>query len=46
VIDIDGTLLDWMRQYYTTVIALRPDRFVAAAQGYSLSVPVAGEQYG
>jgi len=39
VIDIEGTLLGWMRQYRTTVIALRPDRFVAAAQGYSLSAP-------
>jgi 3-(3-hydroxy-phenyl)propionate hydroxylase len=39
VIDIDGTLLGWMRRYRTTVIAVRPDRFVAAAQGYALSVP-------
>jgi 3-(3-hydroxy-phenyl)propionate hydroxylase len=39
VIDIDGSLLSWMRQYQSTAIAVRPDRFVAAAQGYSLSVP-------
>ncbi len=39
VIDIDGTLLVWMRRHCTTVIAVRPDRFVAAAQSYSLSVP-------
>jgi 3-(3-hydroxy-phenyl)propionate hydroxylase len=39
VIDIDGTLLGWMQRYRTTVIAVRPDRFVAAAQGYTLSVP-------
>jgi 3-(3-hydroxy-phenyl)propionate hydroxylase len=39
LIDIDGTLLSWMRQYRTTVIALRPDRFVAAAAGFNLSVP-------
>jgi 3-(3-hydroxy-phenyl)propionate hydroxylase len=39
VIDIDGTLLGWMRRHHTTVIAVRPDRFVAAAQGYGLSVP-------
>lgn len=39
VIDIEGTLLGWMRHYCTTAIVLRPDRFVAAAQGYGLSFP-------
>lgn len=39
LIDIEGTLLSWMRQYRTTAIVMRPDRFVAAAQGYGLSVP-------
>ncbi len=39
VIDIDGTLLGWMRRYGTKAIAVRPDRFVAAAEGFNLSVP-------
>lgn len=36
--DLDGTLLKWMRARNTTCIALRPDRFVAAADG-ALDVP-------
>ncbi|WP_421956395.1 bifunctional 3-(3-hydroxy-phenyl)propionate/3-hydroxycinnamic acid hydroxylase [Polaromonas sp.] len=39
VIDLDGTLLAWMRKQGTQAIALRPDRFVAAAQGSGLDVP-------
>ncbi len=39
VVDLDGTLLAWMRRYGTRLIALRPDRFVAAAQGSGLDVP-------
>ena len=37
--DLDGTLLAWMRQHRAPVIAVRPDRFVAAAQGSGLAVP-------
>jgi 3-(3-hydroxy-phenyl)propionate hydroxylase len=39
VIDLDGLLLAWMKQYRTQAIAVRPDRFVAAAQGSGLGVP-------
>jgi 3-(3-hydroxy-phenyl)propionate hydroxylase len=39
VVDLDGTLLAWMRRYGTQVLAVRPDRFVAAAQGSGLAVP-------
>jgi 3-(3-hydroxy-phenyl)propionate hydroxylase len=39
IIDIEGTLLGWMRSYGARVIALRPDRFVAAADPSGLFVP-------
>lgn len=39
VVDLDGTLLAWMRRYGSKVLAVRPDRFVAAAQGSGLAVP-------
>lgn len=39
IIDLDGTLLKWMRNRKTSAVALRPDRFVAAAQGTGLGVP-------
>jgi 3-(3-hydroxy-phenyl)propionate hydroxylase len=39
VIDLDGVLLAWMRAHRTQAVALRPDRFVAAAQGSGLGVP-------
>lgn len=39
VVDLDGTLLAWMRRHRAPVIAVRPDRFVAAAQGSGLAVP-------
>lgn len=39
LIDIDGRLLPWLRQYGTRAVAVRPDRFVAAAQGSGLGVP-------
>jgi len=39
IVDLDGTLLAWMRRYGTKVIALRPDRFVAAADVTGLAVP-------
>ncbi|WP_321964824.1 bifunctional 3-(3-hydroxy-phenyl)propionate/3-hydroxycinnamic acid hydroxylase [Paraburkholderia sp. J7] len=37
--DLEGTLLSWMRARNTKCVALRPDRFVAAADG-ALDVPV------
>ena len=39
IIDIGGTLLAWMKVYGARCIAVRPDRFVAAADTSSLSVP-------
>ncbi|MFI9605032.1 FAD-dependent monooxygenase [Streptomyces sp. NPDC052043] len=39
VIDLDHRMLDWMGRYQTTVIALRPDRFVAADDVHGLDVP-------
>ena len=32
IIDLNGTLLAWLREFGTRVVALRPDRFVAAAE--------------
>ena len=40
IIDITGSLIPWMRGYGAKVIALRPDRFVAAADRSGLGVPV------
>jgi 3-(3-hydroxy-phenyl)propionate hydroxylase len=39
IIDLNGTLLAWLREFGTRVVALRPDRFVAAAEGSGLGVP-------
>jgi 3-(3-hydroxy-phenyl)propionate hydroxylase len=39
IIDIGGALLGWMRSFGATAIAVRPDRFVAAAAPGDLSVP-------
>jgi len=39
IIDIHRTLLDWMAAHGVRVIALRPDRFVAAADATGLDVP-------
>ncbi|MBD0711829.1 MULTISPECIES: bifunctional 3-(3-hydroxy-phenyl)propionate/3-hydroxycinnamic acid hydroxylase [unclassified Streptomyces] len=39
IVDIDGTLVDWLREHGARVIAVRPDRFVAAADTTGLSVP-------
>jgi 3-(3-hydroxy-phenyl)propionate hydroxylase len=41
IVDYQGPLLAWMRSYGARVIAVRPDRFVAAADTGGLSVPVA-----
>jgi 3-(3-hydroxy-phenyl)propionate hydroxylase len=39
VIDLHGTLLTWLRAHKTKAVALRPDRFVAAAHGSGFGVP-------
>ncbi|VVE56223.1 3-(3-hydroxyphenyl)propionate hydroxylase [Pandoraea aquatica] len=38
-IDLDGVLRQWMHKYGVRVVALRPDRFVAAADTGGLQVP-------
>lgn len=40
IVDLEGSLLGWMRQYGTRVIAVRPDRFVAATDTTGLDVPL------
>jgi 3-(3-hydroxy-phenyl)propionate hydroxylase len=42
VVDLDGTLLAWMRRYGSKVLAVRPDRFVAAADRSGMALPEAG----
>ncbi|MEX3949607.1 bifunctional 3-(3-hydroxy-phenyl)propionate/3-hydroxycinnamic acid hydroxylase [Paraburkholderia sp. EG287B] len=39
LIDLDGVLRPWLRKYGARVVALRPDRFVAAADVTGLAVP-------
>ena len=39
IIDLNGSLLAWMRSYKATALALRPDRFVGAADTSGLAVP-------
>jgi 3-(3-hydroxy-phenyl)propionate hydroxylase len=39
LIDLDGVLRPWLRKYGVRAVALRPDRFVAAADVSGLSVP-------
>ncbi|TCP20430.1 bifunctional 3-(3-hydroxy-phenyl)propionate/3-hydroxycinnamic acid hydroxylase [Simplicispira metamorpha] len=39
IIDLNGTLLAWLRQFSARAIALRPDRFVAATDATGLAVP-------
>ena len=39
IIDLDGTIQPWMRRYGAKVVALRPDKFVAAADPSGLAVP-------
>jgi 3-(3-hydroxy-phenyl)propionate hydroxylase len=39
LIDIDGDLVGWMREFGAKVIVVRPDRFIAAADPTGLSVP-------
>jgi len=40
LVDLDDVLLTWMAQYGARAIALRPDRFVAAADVTGLATPV------
>jgi 3-(3-hydroxy-phenyl)propionate hydroxylase len=42
--DLEGTLLKWMRARKTRCVVLRPDRFVAAAEG-ALEVPTLTRAY-
>ena len=39
IVDLYGEVRGWMRRYGAKVVALRPDRFVAAADTAGLSVP-------
>ena len=39
IIDVGGGLIDWMRRHGAKVVAVRPDRFVAAADPGGLAVP-------
>jgi len=39
LVDIDGSLLGWMRGFGVRVVAVRPDKFVAAADTFGLAVP-------
>jgi len=39
IVDVDGTLIAWLREHGARVVAVRPDRFVAAADTSGLSVP-------
>ena len=39
IVDIDGTLIAWLREHGARVVAVRPDRFVAAADTTGLALP-------
>ena len=39
LVDLDGAIQPWMRRYGVKVIAVRPDKFVAAADASGLAVP-------
>ncbi|MDW3688240.1 bifunctional 3-(3-hydroxy-phenyl)propionate/3-hydroxycinnamic acid hydroxylase [Cupriavidus sp. CV2] len=39
IIDLQGTLLAWLRSHNVRAVALRPDRFVAASDQGGLAVP-------
>ncbi|MEV5986528.1 bifunctional 3-(3-hydroxy-phenyl)propionate/3-hydroxycinnamic acid hydroxylase [Streptomyces sp. NPDC052051] len=41
LVDLEEVLLPWMRRYGARVIAVRPDKFVAAADTDGLAVPTA-----
>jgi 3-(3-hydroxy-phenyl)propionate hydroxylase len=38
-VDLDGTLLEWLRRFGARAVAVRPDKFVAAADASGLAVP-------
>ena len=38
IIDIKGSLINWMNQYESKIIAVRPDKFIAAADS-NLNIP-------
>jgi 3-(3-hydroxy-phenyl)propionate hydroxylase len=39
IMDMEGSLLKWLRERKTQAVVVRPDRFVAAAYGSGLTVP-------
>jgi 3-(3-hydroxy-phenyl)propionate hydroxylase len=39
IMDMEGSLLNWLRERQTKAVVVRPDRFVAAAYGSGLAVP-------
>jgi 3-(3-hydroxy-phenyl)propionate hydroxylase len=39
LVDLDGVLLPWLARYGVRAVAVRPDRFVAAADVSGLAVP-------
>lgn len=39
LVDLQGAILDWMRGFGVHVVAVRPDRFVAADDVHGLAVP-------
>jgi 3-(3-hydroxy-phenyl)propionate hydroxylase len=39
LVDIDGSLLEWMRRFGVGTIAVRPDKFVAASDAAGLGLP-------
>ena len=39
LVDIDGSLVGWMRGFGVRAVAVRPDKFVAAADTFGLAVP-------
>ena len=39
IVDLNGALRQWMRGFGVRVVALRPDRFVAASDVFGLAVP-------
>ncbi|RBP09227.1 3-(3-hydroxy-phenyl)propionate hydroxylase [Roseiarcus fermentans] len=39
IVDLNGILQQWMRGFGVRVVALRPDRFVAASDVFGLAVP-------
>lgn len=39
IVDLDGTLVKWLRDFGTRAVAIRPDRFVASDDAAGLGVP-------